>query len=255
MHAVASQDAIFSQRSELKFLVDESKAIAIRQYLLMHLRPDPNSSETGYPVCSVYMDSPDDVLYHQTNQGIRNRYKLRVRIYDNEESNPAFLEIKRREGSAVKKQRATVDRATARALLSGENPSVSLSQSNGPVSAGDWKAFQEFTRLRDRIGAIGTTYVYYQREAFVSPQNSSSRATFDRQLIAHPYTCGSDLALPVEGAKTKAHDTVVFELKFTNRFPQWMQKMVRVFDLVAGPFPKYVTCRDTIERADTRHLE
>lgn len=249
MHAVTSHDAIQSSRSELKFTIDESQSSAIRQYLGARLRPDPNSVPGGYPVCSVYLDSPDDRLYRQTLQGVRNRYKLRVRIYNDLTDHPAFLEIKRRDGKAVKKQRARVDRSVAAALLSGKYASLAESSLGGgsQPSREDWEAFQEFCRLRDIIGAVGTTYVCYQREAYVSPQNSDWRATFDRLLVASVYRRGSPLAIPEEVVKTECHGTVVFELKFTNRFPNWMQDLVRTFNLTPGPFPKYLTCRDAID--------
>jgi hypothetical protein len=244
-----SHDAIQSRRSELKFTIDESQSVGIRQYLRSRLRPDPHSVSGGYPVCSVYLDTPDDRLYHQTSQGMRNRYKLRVRIYDNQGGHPAFLEIKRRDGRAVKKQRARVDRSVAAALLSGKCASLtqsSLGSSRQPTRE-DWVAFQEFCRLRDTIGAIGTTYVFYKREAYVSPLQTDWRATFDRKLVAGVYRPGSPLAIPEEVVKTNWHGTVVFELKFTNRFPNWMQDLVRTFNLTPGPFPKYLTCRDAID--------
>lgn len=245
---MTSQDAIQSSRSELKFVVNQTQSVAIRHYLGARLRPDPNSLAGGYPVCSVYLDTGDDLLYRQTGQGVRNRYKLRVRIYDDNVDHPAFLEIKRRDGKSVKKQRARVDRAIATDLLSGKYASITQSTLGDSSNQRhqDWEAFQEFCRLRDMIGAVGTTYVCYQREAYVSPQNSDWRATFDRQLSASVYHPGSPLTIPKNVIKTDYHDAVVFELKFTNRFPDWMQDLVRTFNLMPGPFPKYLTCRDVI---------
>ena len=156
MHSNASHDAVFSSRSELKFEIDESKARAIRSYLGARLRPDPHSVAGGYPVCSVYMDSADDLLLRQTNQGVRNRYKLRVRIYSDNPGHPAYIEIKRREGSAVKKQRVGVSREVATALLSGKFASIgdAMPGDQGLMDSSDWTAFHEFCRLRDRIRAV-----------------------------------------------------------------------------------------------------
>ncbi|MCO8125443.1 polyphosphate polymerase domain-containing protein [Stieleria sp. TO1_6] len=245
---MASHDAIQSSRSELKFTIDEAQSKAIREYLSGRMRADPNSAAGSYPVCSVYLDSPDDLLYQQTVQGIRNRYKLRVRIYDGDPTHPAFLEIKSRDGRAVKKKRAKVDRKVATAMLSGETVAIDAFGTNSAFQTTnkDWIAFQEFSRLRDRVGARGTTYVYYQREAYVSPQNTDWRATFDRQLLASPYQSGTMITIPKQTIPTRHHDTVVFELKFTDRFPRWMQELVRAFNLISGPFPKYLTCRDSI---------
>ena len=236
-------------RSELKFEVTEALACEIKRYLGATLRADSNGvgdGDSGYRVCSVYLDSPDSVLCKQTLEGKRNRYKLRVRIYDDHPGHPAFAEIKRRDGQMIKKQRAIVSRETAKALLSGEPVAYS------PVSDGesrghgdlrrDWLAFNDFCWLRNKIGATGRTYVSYQREAYVSPDGLGWRATFDRQLRAHPYRLGDPITIPVDGIAAASDAVVVFELKFTNRFPRWMQELVRVFDLGAVSFPKYVNC-------------
>ncbi|QEG01685.1 VTC domain protein [Stieleria maiorica] len=254
MHFKASHDAIQSSRSELKFTIDPRQATAITDYLGARLRPDPHAVPGGYPVCSVYLDSADDLLMRQTNQGLRNRFKLRVRIYNDDPRQPAYLEIKRREGSAVKKQRCPVDRTIAATILSTQQGAVRppATSAGDPKTQQQWLAFQEFCRLRDMISAIGTTYVYYRREAFVSPHNTDWRATFDRQLVASPYVPGSPLRIPTDVVPAGGEQTVVFELKFTDRFPNWMRDLVQTFNLVAGPFPKYVTCRQCItpQRSD-----
>jgi hypothetical protein len=72
------------------------------------------------------------------------------------------------------------------------------------------------------------------------------RATFDRQLQASPYVPGSEITIPAAGTLAAPQDVVVFELKFTNRFPHWMQELVRMFNLHAVSFPKYVNCRQSL---------
>ncbi|MEO1524915.1 MAG: polyphosphate polymerase domain-containing protein [Planctomycetota bacterium] len=251
---MASHDAIQSSRSELKFEIDESQTSAIRAFLLTYLRPDPNCSDGTYPVTSVYLDSEDRLLYRQTQEGIRNRYKLRVRFYDDLTTSPAFLEIKGRDGQAVKKKRARVDRHTAAKMLQGDR--VSLPQTSGAsCTTSDWEAFDEFRRLRDRIGATGQTYVSYQREAYLSPDNTNCRATFDRRLKTSGYQPDPILRLPETWVEAGSENQVVFELKYTDEVPRWMEVLVRTFGLVAGPFPKYVTCRDSLREEEIRQRD
>ncbi len=240
-------------RRELKFEVTEHLALEIKRYLGATLRKDTHSlrfGDSGYPVCSVYLDSPDSLLLKQTLDGKRNRYKLRVRIYDDERSQPAFAEIKRRDGQVIKKQRASVSRETAVALLSGESvaylPAADASRANSAGLSKEWSALHEFCRLRDVIGGVGRTYVSYLRDAYVSPDGVQWRATFDRHLSAHPYRPGERIAIPTDGIDVVDDSLVVFELKFTNRFPSWMQELVRVFDLGAVSFPKYVNCERSL---------
>ena len=240
-----TQSQLQESRSELKFVVPESLVPEISGYLQTRMERDPHSSDAGYDVCSVYLDCPSSRLYSQTIKGQKNRFKLRARIYDNDETQPAFLEIKRREGSVIKKQRAIVDRVSAVEVLSGNHvSSEAASIFDGTVKG--LNAFQEFMRLRDQIAAVGTTFVYYKRVAYVSPQGSSWRATFDRQLKTELYQAGDSIRIPESCIDTPETDTVVFELKFTDRFPHWMRELVRVFNLEIVSFPKYINCYNTL---------
>lgn len=235
-----------SSRSELKFIVSEELAGEISRFLQTRMEPDPNSKiGCGYDVCSVYMDCPNARLYYQTIQGQKNRYKLRVRVYDSNPANPAFLEIKRREGAVIKKQRAAVDRQSAMAIMSGLPVSDEAVSAFGGSSK-DLRALQNFVRLRDSIEAVGSTYVYYKREAYVSPQGTDWRATFDRQLKTDAYRMGEMICVPESCIDTKHVDTVIFELKFTDRFPHWMRDLVRSFNLQDVSFPKYVNCHNSL---------
>ncbi len=248
-----------ANRSEFKYLVTPEQAIEIRQYLQQHMVPDSNSpiesvppgqvesQSAGYPVCSVYLDSPDAKLFGQTVQGQRNRFKLRVRVYDDDPRQPAFAEIKRRVGQTIIKKRVAVERGTAQRMLSGQAVSPSdlklFQSSDGTaISIRDLDALNEFCSLRDSIAAVGTTYVHYLREAWVSPIGNSWRATFDRQLKSHLYRAGDELTIPADLIPTPEHDLIVFELKFTSRFPHWMQQLTHQFSLRAESFPKYVRC-------------
>lgn len=255
------QSQIQPARRELKFEVSEGLALEIKRYLTAYLRRDvhsPRFGELGYPVCSVYLDSEDALLSRQTAAGNRNRYKLRIRVYDDDPSHPAFAEIKRRDGRTINKQRATVDRITATALLSGARQAFAPIADSSPESNGEmrrqWLSLQEFCRLRDGIEAVGSTYVTYVREAFVSPDGVQWRATFDRNLHGQPYQLGEPIMIPAHGAPAMRDGTVVFELKFTDRFPRWMQELVRVMNLSAVPFPKYVYCRESLG-LETGHPE
>lgn len=239
-----------SSRYELKFIIDEAQASEIVKFVTSYLEPDPfNPPDVrGYPICSLYLDSPNLRLYDATVQGHKNRYKLRIRFYDNEPSHSAFVEIKRRETDVIKKKRAAVNRDGARLILAGESPRVEfLYKQNGSSSALD--ALYEFCRLRDQIRASGVTYVYYRREAYVSPASSHIRVTFDRGLQAGDYEIGSKLELPQEVKKANVGG-VVLELKFTDRFPNWMRDLSEIFNLQRTSVPKYVKCVDALGVAE-----
>jgi hypothetical protein len=70
----------------MKYIVDETVALAIRDYIRSYLQLDeygatlPNLS---YPIHSLYLDSADLKLYQATINGDKNRFKLRLRYYEN----------------------------------------------------------------------------------------------------------------------------------------------------------------------------
>ncbi|HUT10021.1 MAG TPA: polyphosphate polymerase domain-containing protein [Thermoguttaceae bacterium] len=234
-----------ASRFELKYLVDERRTAAIRDFLRSHLvldeyhRPE---CANQYQISSLYLDNPGLELYKQTVHGIKNRFKLRIRFYDDDPNGPAFLEIKRRITDVIRKERAMVTREAVLRLLAGRRLDEScLVQRNGNPKSG--AALQNFCNLCDEIGARGCIYVSYWREAYVSAFSDQIRVTFDFQLMGTPYVQGSPLTLPVAGDRPDPGGTIL-EIKFTDRFPGWMREMAQAFDLQRTSVPKYVLCID-----------
>ena len=86
-----------SSRFEFKYLIDEPTAADIRRFVLHHIEPDKHTvgrEGIGYPVHSLYLDSTDFFTCRATLHGEKNRFKLRVRFYDDNPDSPVFLEIK-----------------------------------------------------------------------------------------------------------------------------------------------------------------
>ena len=99
-------------------------------------------------------------------------------------------------------------------------------------------ALQRFNLLLLDLNARPRAHNHYLREAWVSPVDNSIRVTFDRNIRLEP--CFS--AHPVVGVTRAVRvfpEFTVLELKFTNRFPNWFQEMVRRFDLVQFSSAKY----------------
>jgi hypothetical protein len=243
---VAHLHRMQTRRFELKYLVSQSQAEAIRDYVRVYLTPDKHSrpgKDPSYRVCSLYLDSSSLALYHQTCQGIKNRFKLRIRYYDSEPSNPVFLEIKRRETDVIRKQRCAITREGAQHLFRGVRPEASsiFGQSN---SMEDLTALENFHTFQRRLGAQATAYVSYLREAYVSPTDDRLRITFDRCLTGSrakrlpPLTVHNGAAVNLSG--------VVLEIKFTDSFPNWTARMVQTFNLQRQSVAKYVHCVEAL---------
>lgn len=238
-------------RYERKFVVTEQTAEAVRQFVSCHLVPDEHMAGCdwdGYRVCSLYLDTPNLGLYRQSQQGIKNRYKLRIRFYDERSDGLAFLEIKKRTTETVHKLRAIVPKAAAAELLRGGRLSHADLLSNSDASH---RALDEFCACCDRLHAVGVAFVDYRRAAYVSQSAEGVRVTLDRNVVGRAYSAGCGLAPPLEATEAVARG-VVLELKYNGRAPRWMHDLMTAFNLQRRSFPKYVACVDAL-RIDPEH--
>ena len=232
------EDRMQLQRFELKYIVQDDVALAIREFVRSYLELDeygagkPNFS---YPVHSLYLDSDDLALYRGTINGDKNRFKLRLRYYNDDPRTPIYFEIKRRLNNIIAKQRGGVRRPAVEWILAGHLPESAHLISPDPRQV---VAIERFCQLMTHQRAKPKAHVAYLREAWISPHDNSVRVTMDRHIKCEPqldYRLTTQMNRPVVVFRNQ----VVLELKFTNRFPDWFQDLVRVFGLMQGGAAKY----------------
>lgn len=226
------------QRFELKYLLDEEQAIAVREFLRPYLELDENGigqPNFSYPVHSLYLDSSDLETFWATINGDKNRYKLRLRFYNDAPESPVFFEIKRRMNSCILKQRGGVRKEAVPMLLRGQLPAPEHLLKHDARSL---VAIQNFLRLTQRLRAKPCAHVAYLREAYVDTRGDNVRVTLDRNVRTE--------ARPVPSFSTQMHnpslpfgDRVILELKFTDRFPNWCRTLVERFGLMQCGAAKY----------------
>jgi hypothetical protein len=235
-------------RYERKYVVSETTAAAVRQFVSAYMAPDPYmdaAEPRGYQVHSLYLDAPQLALYRQTTEGLKNRYKLRIRFYDESTDSPAFLEIKRRVSNTLYKQRATVSKRAAEDLHCG---GVLGTRDLLSATEKSVRALADFCESQARLSASGTAFVSYWREAYVLPHAEGARVTFDRHVVSHPYEPSRGLALPQQ-CEVVSRNYVVLELKYMGRSPGWMKDLVNACGLVQVSYPKYVYSVEALKLA------
>jgi hypothetical protein len=186
-------------------------------------------------VHSLYLDSDLLATFWATINGDKNRYKLRLRFYNDHPDSPVFFEIKRRMNNCILKQRGGVRQEAVRWLLAGHLPEPGhLLRPN----AKQFVAIQNFLDLASRLQAHPTAHVAYLREAYVDPVSDAVRVTFDRQVRAETRTQPT-FSTEMTSPACPFGEVVILELKFTNRFPDWLRRLVEHFGLMQCGAAKY----------------
>lgn len=243
------------QRFECKYLIPRSTVEDLRPILLQMLEFDAHCKQAPgnqYTICSLYLDNPRMMLYRGTVEGRMNRYKLRLRIYDDQPDSPVFFETKSRVDGIVKKRRAAVKRSAYMDILQGSPPAGDFLF--GRTSDKAAANLADFTERMHQIGASPLCLVRYQRQALVLSEDESLRVTFDWDLAGRESLNG-ELTLNGGGwrpADLEADfDAVILEIKFTNSIPSWLEEIVRSFGLRRTSVPKYIHCVDALELTDS----
>jgi hypothetical protein len=207
---------------------------ALRQFLMTVAREDPFGSarpDHRYPICSLYLDTDDLLFYRQYTQGERRRCKLRVRTYYDDPDAPAFLEVKARIDRIITKRRVRLTRQEARHVIGRR---FAPTAAGGPSQPN----LDYFVDEMALTACKPVVRVRYLREAFVSPAHEPVRVTFDTAL-QHQATFGPNLALEGGEWMPTPAGGVILEVKFTGRFPSWIEHMVRTFGLTQVRCCKY----------------
>ena len=230
------------ERLELKYLVDEITTADIRRQIAPYCLPDKHSSQAatdrpgmkGYPIRSLYLDTPSLAFHNAKERGDPDRIKLRIRTYS--DTSPAILEIKRRRRDVIDKTRGIVDRDRVKEVAHGM-----------VVDPEQGRFLSEFSGLIATAGAEPKLSVKYEREAYVSQVDDYARVTFDRHIEVQSAT-NWDLSPENESWCSfneywqTDHFTlpVVMEIKCrTSSLPHWVIDMVRENALAQTSFSKY----------------
>lgn len=229
------KDNLLACRYELKYRISESKAQAIKTYVQNFLPVDRYAliyPDRQYPISSLYLDSENLDLCRETLLGKTNRFKLRIRAYDDQPQSPVFFEIKRRADKVILKSRARVNRTGMAAVLEGSGTFQG--------SKKDQETLQQFLYYRQMIQGRPVVMVRYMREPFEGNTDSRVRVTFDRHLC-YQQVSKPQVVLNGDGWHCIPIPFVILEIKFTEHYPAWLNRLVQMFNLDRSSMSKYVT--------------
>jgi SPX domain protein involved in polyphosphate accumulation len=196
---------------------------------------DPYCASTPqgeYGIASLYLDTANRDLFRISREHRARRWKARVRLYDG--ADRVFLELKSKDHDMVKKQRARIAR---------EGWVERIHREPGPDAG---PAERLFSQRICSYGLVPTLMVHYRREAWLSTVDSYARVTFDREVVAQPWSHWSFdvdesnwLALDGAHSMLMRPRGVVLELKSLTAVPRWLTNVVQSVGLVRARYSKY----------------
>ena len=226
-------DTLSVYRSERKYFISYPDAARLKTRLDAFLRSDEHGENGVYRVKSLYYDTPDGRYYREKLDGLEQRQKLRLRIYD-EEQPGAKLELKRKNGDMQHKTSLEVSRTDAESLAKGVYTSLFSYDCENAM-----KLYTMLTLHRYRPAVI----IEYDRAAF-SYREFNVRLTLDSRIRSSETNLNLyERHLPWNPVFL---DAVILEVKFNQTLPEFIRKLLAPCRLTAVSFSKYCCGRPVI---------
>ena len=219
-------------RVEDKFSCSEAEMFLLKSRLQSVLDTDTNQKNTeGYQITSVYFDDYWDSCLRETIDGVRNRCKYRIRIYDDDFS-VIKLEIKYKKDSRIFKLSQNITLDEMKTFLKGE-------------------CVEREEEVDDVIGrmnlAIKTkklepvVIVEYDRTAFVY-ETGNVRITLDRNL-RYSTNIKDFVSGKKEQYRVLPEENRVIEVKYDDILPGVIARIIENGNMTQTSFSKYSLCR------------
>ena len=201
-----------------------------------------------YTVRSLYLDTLRLKFYHDKIAGLQKRMKLRIRGYnDITECSPVYLEIKRKDGSSVTKNRSALQaKDVLRSFDGGDIDELLLFDTNPEMSLENAKKF--FYQVHT-LGLHPVICVDYEREPYFSRIDCGVRLTLDKNLRVRRAVTPSALTMNVPTVGVLP-GRFVFEVKTDSRIPLWIQMILSRLDAVREAVSKYTLGVESLAIAD-----
>lgn len=226
-------------------MVPNELAAELRARLSPFVRMDRHSEEGDrreYTVRTIYFDTLSLDYYREKVEGLRSRKKIRIRGYGRLAGNPTvFLEIKRKEGARITKDRAPVLYQHVHDMFrSGDVSRYLTPDAAFPGAAEDAGRFLFHIH---RYHLRPSILIIYAREAYYGRCHHALRITLDKDLRSCISPSLSELFSDV-GARRALPSHSILEVKFRDDFPSWLAAVTEAMQLRPLALSKYAICLD-----------
>jgi hypothetical protein len=219
-------------RQEKKFLIDQATKAALASTLSGMLEPDPHAGEDNrYHVMSLYFDDIANTDYFASVNGLKDRKKYRLRMYNRD---PGFLrfEKKVKDGSSSYKLSGIVDQKQAESLVAGDFTSFRASKT--PLLR------EVFLYDRMRTLRPGVVTAYWRESYVFWPGNL--RIAFDSELCTL-LSPSSFLEADALGVPVLAPENVILEVKYDHFVPEAVTSVLSRANAIPMAISKFRLCK------------
>lgn len=226
------------RRFEFKYHIPRSVCDRMIPEIMNYMAWDEYvKGEDHYDVHSIYFDSPNFKCYHEKIEGIMFRKKPRLRAYTREfnENSNLFLELKRKNGEVILKDRALMDFNSAKKFFEDPFSLNNLESINKNFA-------NEFLFQYANYNMKPVVLVSYKRKPFFSKFDKRFRLTFDFDIEVSEVR---DFDFSKKGVLVD-ENLVVMEVKFNGAMPRWFHEIIEKYSLNKDTFSKYCSAIDMI---------
>ena len=219
-------------RHELKYYINEADYLTIKKRLSAIAETDCHADESGtYKIRSLYFETPSDRVLKEKVNGVNNREKFRIRMYDNDTSF-IRLEKKTKINGFCNKIDAPVTQEQCERLASGDTSWMKESEHALLI---ELYAKMKYEQLRPK------TIVDYVREPFIY-RPGNVRVTLDSQIMTGVHV--KDMFNPtLPMVRTHGTNIIIMEIKYDHFLPDIIQNLVRIQNRKTTAFSKYAAAR------------
>lgn len=234
-------------RYERKYYIRNERLDELRERLRPFVNPDVHS-KTGadglsqYTVRSIYYDTPFMEYYYEKKEGLENRNKFRIRVYDQfKKGDVAFLEIKKKLGNRIKKHRSTLPADQVRDLLTtGNMEDHIIVNKKSPNALKDASMFLYYYYKKS---LKPVNLVVYEREAYHGKFDPGVRITFDKNVRSTIYPKLGEL-YSEDRNKAITPGYFILEVKYYEIIPVWALSIIEEFKLSLEAISKFASGLD-----------
>lgn len=217
-------------RHEIKHEISYFDMLILRRRLKTVMQPDIHAENGKYIIRSLYFDNLDDKALREKLDGISDREKYRIRLYNNDPS-VIHLECKVKHAGLGFKQVAVLTEQQARSIVDG-NTDWMANSTDKVIS--DFYARSRFDGLSPKV------IVDYTREPFVFAAGNV-RVTLDYDI--RTAFRSTDFLNPDCVTVPISDPVCILEVKWDNFLPDVVRYAVQLEDRHSTAFSKYAACR------------